>query len=430
VVAAVAAISACQDGVVAPMDPGSIMQSSSVAFSKQSGEARRVIDGQYIVVFKDGTGDIGALAQKLSGKAKGKLKHTFRNGIKGFAGAMTAEAAAALSNDPSVAYVEQDAVITLDAGTSQEPEVSALLSGASTVAAKPKGGHSSGSAGTTSTTGPWTEKNVLWNLDRIDQADPKLNKAYIYSATGAGVNVYIIDSGIRITHAEFGGRATADFSTFDDGHDTDGCYWHGTHVAGIVGGTVYGAAKSVRLHSVRAFDCNGSGTTSDLLMAIEWVISNAVKPAVTNMSFTDGYSDAMNDAAARASASGIVMVAAAGNSTADACGMSPQSAPETITVAASDANDKLAYYSNFGSCVDILAPGSGTSAWSVDDKSVVSHTGTSMASPLVAGAAAMYLQLNPDATPAMVTAALINRATAQMLGNLQPGTPNVLLRIP
>lgn len=435
VVAVVAALSACQDAVAPPMATASSMQSPTVSFSQQSGKGRQVIDGQYIVVFKDGSSDVDALAQKLNGKAKGKLKHTFKKGIKGFAGAMTAEAAAELSKDPGVAYVEQDAVISLDEDTQPETlGVSSLLAAAPKSAPqsapKPTGPKSSGSGSTTSTLGPWTETNAFWNLDRIDQLDANLDKKYIYNATGAGVNVYIIDSGIRITHVEFGGRATADFSTINDGHDADGCYWHGTHVAGIVGGTVYGAAKAVRLHSVRAFDCNGSGSTSDLLIAIEWVISNAVRPAVTNMSFTDGLSAAMNDAVARAVASGIVMVTAAGNSTADACGSSPQSAPEAITVAASDIYDNLAYYSDFGSCVDIMAPGGATSAWSIDDKSVIARNGTSMAAPLVAGAAAMYLQMNPSATPAMVASALISRASAQMLGNVPPGTPNLLLRIP
>jgi subtilisin family serine protease len=431
VVAVVAAVSACQDAV-APLAPASSMQSPTVSFSKQNGKGRQLIDGQYIVVFKDGSGDVDALTQRLNGKAKGKVKHAFKNGIKGFAGAMTAEAAAVLSKDPSVAYVEQDAVVSLDEETpATTDDVSALLTSSASIPSQTNNGKKSRiDPASGSTVGPWTEKNVFWNLDRIDQLDAKFNGTYIYNATGSGVNVYIIDSGIRLTHAEFDGRATSDFSTINDGHDTDGCLWHGTHVAGTVGGTVYGVAKAVRLHSVRAFDCAGNGSTSDILTAIEWVITNAVRPAVTNMSFTDDLSPVMNDAIARAVASGIVMVAAAGNHTVDACGASPASAPEAITVAASGMQDYLAAYSNFGSCIDIIAPGDAMSAYSIDDTSIIAAAGTSMAAPQVAGAAAMYLQMNPAATPAMVEAALMNRASAGRFSYLPPATVNLLLRIP
>jgi subtilisin family serine protease len=427
-IAAILAASGCRNGMTAPTTPAVSMQPSAASPARQSGKARDVIDGRYIVVFRDGPGDVDALARELSTRAKGQLRHTFRNGITGFAAAMTAEAAFEVSNDPRVAYVEQDAVVALEVDAGTEETAAPTAPGPKL---EPRRSVKSwASWNTTSTVTSLTERNAYWNLDRIDQSAGGLDNSYTYNATGAGVNVYIIDSGIRVTHREFGGRATADFSEFDDGHDADGCYWHGTHVAGIVGGALYGAAKNVNLHSVRAFDCGGSSSTSELLIAIEWVMTNGVRPTVMNMSFRDDLSAAMNDAISRAFQSGIVIVAAAGNSASDACDSSPQSAPEVITVAASDDLDNLAPYSNFGSCVDIIAPGQAKSAFNVDDVTVVDANGTSMAAPLVAGAAAMYLEIHPGATPAMVSAALIARASADLIANVPKGTPNLLLRIP
>jgi serine protease len=241
--------------------------------------------------------------------------------------------------------------------------------------------------------------------------------------------VYIIDTGIRRTHAEFGGRVTPAFSAIADGFGADGCHWHGTHVAGTIGGLTVGVAKAVNLYSVRVLDCNGDGTTSDVISGIDWVTANHVSPAVANMSVSGDLSPALNAAISASITSGVTFVVAAGNSAADACNYSPGSVSAAITVGATDWLDRQAYYSNFGSCLDLYAPGSAiTSATNTDDTSLMQASGTSMASPHVAGTAALYLQANPSASPSTVAQAIISNASLKMISGLSRTSPNRLLR--
>jgi subtilisin family serine protease len=267
-----------------------------------------------------------------------------------------------------------------------------------------------------------------WGLDRIDAASG-LNSSYTYPNDGTGVTAYIVDTGINLTSSDFTGRILTG-TDFIDGGAPDDCNGHGTHVAGTVGGTKYGVAKNVKIVSVRVLNCSGSGSTSGVIAGVDWVTANAIKPAVANMSLGGGVSATLNAAVARAVSSGVTFAVAAGNSSADACGSSPSSEPSAITVGATTTADAMASYSNFGPCVDINAPGSGiTSDWIGGATATNTISGTSMASPHVAGAAALYLAANPTATPASVVADLTANATANKLTSLGAGTPNKLLYV-
>jgi subtilisin family serine protease len=360
---------------------------------KYVGKGKNAIPGRYIVVFHDwATGDKGAfsVAPALAGTMRdiygGEVERTYQHALNGFAAKMSKEQALALSDDPRVAYVEEDSVMTIST----------------------------------------TQSGATRGLDRIDQRDLPLNGTYIYTPTGAGVRAYVIDTGIRTTHTQFGGRAAASFDAF--GGNGQDCNGHGTHVAGTIGGSTYGVAKGALLRAVRVLDCNGSGSTSGVIAGVDWVRANHVKPAVANMSLGGGASSTLDAAVNNLSAAGVTIVVAAGNSNTDACTQSPSRAANAVTVGSTTTSDARSSFSNFGTCVDIFAPGSSiTSAWSTSDTATNTISGTSMASPHVCGAAALYLQTFPGSSPATIRNALVNGATLNHITGAGSGSPNRLL---
>jgi len=352
----------------------------------------RGIPDQYIVVLDESaSGDYAEVLGRVQAVLQGRNalpEHVYAHAMKGFSARMTRAEALALSQDPRVLYVEEDG------------EMVAIA----------------------------TQTNATWGLDRVDQRDRPLSRTYSYTSTGAGVNAYVIDTGIRRTHTQFGGRALAGFDAVGDGRGTNDCNGHGTHVSGTIGGSTYGVAKSVRLFAVRVLDCSGSGTVSGVIAGVDWVTGNRVRPAVANMSLGGGASSALDTAVRNSISSGVTYAIAAGNSNANAGNFSPARVGEAITVGSSTSSDSRSSFSNFGSVVDIFAPGSSiTSAWSTSDTATNTISGTSMATPHVAGMAARYLQANPGASPTTVRNALVNAATTGRLTRLPSGTANRLL---
>lgn len=348
------------------------------------------IPGRYIVVFKDIVPEPAREAAALVGSFGGRMHFTYARVMKGFAATLPDAAVQALRNNPLVESIEQDQTVTLS--TIQQ------------------------------------ENQATWGLDRVDQVDLPLDTVYHYGATGAGVTAFIIDTGIRADHAEFTGRLLPGYTSISDGNGTNDCNGHGTHVAGTTGGTTWGIAKQVKLVPVRVLDCNGSGTYSGVIAGVDWVAASTQRPAVANMSLGGSLSSSLNTAVAGAVSKGVTMVVAAGNSSADACKYSPSSEPSAITVGATTSSDARASYSNYGTCLDLFAPGSSiTSAWNTSSTATNTLSGTSMATPHVTGAAALVLESNPAASPAAVATFLASHATTNHVTSAGSGSPNLLL---
>jgi subtilisin family serine protease len=377
------ALAACSE---TPSAPTPVRLIQSTAASK--------IAGSYIVVFRNDVQNVDDEAQRLAVKHAGKVQHKYKAALKGMSIELSDAQVAALRADASVAFVEQDQPVSA---------LGCIIDAT-------------------------CQSGATWGLDRVDQRALPLDASYSYFVNGSGVTVYIIDTGINFGHTEFGGRASKGFDAVTSGGTAADCNGHGTHVAGTVGGSTYGIAKAVTLKAVRVLNCAGSGTTSGVIAGIDWVTANRVLPAAANMSLGGGFSSALNQAVENSIAAGVTYAIAAGNSSANACNASPASAPNAITVGATQSNDGFASFSNFGTCVDINAPGVGiTSAWYTSNTATNTISGTSMAAPHVAGAAALFLSANPSATPAQVTAALNGDATAGAIISLPSGTPNRLL---
>ena len=360
------------------------------------------IPGQYIVVLQDETPDEvrGMSSERkakrrvdtaieMSTRHRGRAERVYHNAINGFVANLSDNDAREMLKDRRVRFIEQDSIVSINQAV-QSP--------------------------------------ATWGLDRIDQRALPANTNYTYAYTGYKVHAYIIDTGILTSHAEFAGRIGAGSSAIVDANGVNDCNGHGTHVAGTVGGTSYGVAKSVILHPVRVLGCAGTGATSGVIAGVDWVTANHIKPAVANMSLGGGASTALDDAVRKSIAAGVTYAIAAGNNNLDACGYSPARVTEALIVGSTTNTDARSSFSNFGSCVSIFAPGSAiTSAWYTSTTATNTISGTSMATPHVAGAAALVLEQTPDATPAQVKQALVTAASPGVVTDPGTASPNLLL---
>lgn len=398
-----------------------ILLGASAAFANAPlYRSKAAIPNRYIVVFKDGAvrstdsildgASVRDVANDLALVHGALVRRSFQHALRGAVLEMSAEQAEALANDPRVEYLEEDGVVRIaGAGSELNPP--------------------------------------SWGLDRIDQASLPLNSTYGWTNDGTGVQVYVVDSGILSTHVDFGGRVntTQAYTTIQDGYGTEDCLGHGTHVAGVVGGLTYGVAKNVTLHPVRVLDCTGMGSTSDMIAAVDWITSlyptttttvgkggktttktNPPPPVVVNMSLETPPCLSLDNAIQTSINAGITYVVAAGNDGGDACQYTPAQVGTAITVGATDSTDTVATFSNQGTCVKIFAPGVNiTSAFIRSTTDSLAMTGTSAASPHVAGLAAQYIAANPGVTPAEVETALVATASTGLAG-VASGSPNAL----
>ncbi|MFJ8657759.1 S8 family serine peptidase [Streptomyces sp. NPDC093795] len=369
--------------VAAPPAPEGVIENAG---------AEGTIAGSYIVTLEESAQAETAEGRAVAAEYGAKIKKTYTAALNGYNVELSEAQAKKLAADPAVKSVVQNRVFRIN-GTQPSPP--------------------------------------SWGLDRIDQRGLPLNQSYTYPDTaGQGVTAYIIDTGVRISHSDFGGRAFNGFDAVDNDNVAQDGNGHGTHVAGTVAGTAHGVAKKAKIVGVRVLDNNGSGTTAGVVAGIDWVTRNAVKPAVANMSLGGGVDSTLDTAVRNSIASGVTYAVAAGNSNANASNYSPARVTEALTVGSTTSTDARSSFSNYGTVVDIFAPGSSiTSAWNTGDTATNSISGTSMAAPHVAGAAALYLGNNPTATPAQVGTALVNAATPNVVTNPGTGSPNRLLYV-
>ena len=350
---------------------------------------------RFIVTLRDSVADPAAVAAEHAGRHDADVHFVYQHALKGYAATFRGGGISDVARDGRVAAVEPDA------------EVQAFT----------------------------TQTGATWGLDRIDQRNRPLSTTFTYTNTGSGVTAYVIDTGIRTTHAQFGGRAVHGKDAVDNDTVADDCNGHGTHVAGTIGGATYGVAKGVTLKAVRVLNCAGSGTNMQVIAGIDWVTSDhpAGAPAVANMSLGGGASTALDTAVNNSIADGVSYAVAAGNGfyglfAQNACNGSPSRVPAAMTISATDQSDKKASWANYGTCVDLFAPGVNiTSAWYSSNTATNTISGTSMASPHVAGVAALFLQSNPAASPATVRNALVNNSTPNVVVSPGSGSPNRLL---
>lgn len=328
----------------------------------------------------------------MPGRFGVKPLFTYTSAMHGFAAALSPAQLQTVRRTPGVVSVEEDAKVT------------AFGTGGSDVrAAAPS-----------------------WGLDRIDQRDLPLDRSFTTKSSGQGTTVYILDTGIDYAHKEFGGRAVFGYDALDDGQRGEDCNGHGTHVAGTVGGSTYGVARKANLVSVRVLDCEGAGSWSGVIAGFDWVAANARQPAVLNASLGGARSIAVNDAATAVADSGVLPVVSAGNSSQDACQISPASAKGVVTVGATNRSDEETDFSNYGECLRLYAPGAAIVSAKLGG-GTQSLSGTSMASPHVAGVAALYKATHRAASVAQVGDWLADSSTKDAVGKIGDGSPNSLL---